>query len=148
MYDRRYPTIHPIDRYLPGLTDEQAWHARLVGKQVALATGTRCFYNAANGKLFWCYEAEPHGGPLSVPFREADGVHHYEPWDIAEMIEYIRLGKMPRAEKERIAASNARAAEQEQKNQHEQWLAERRPDALAYAAFLDRRRRGTQKVVL
>ncbi len=69
-YDSRYPFAYPVDRPLPGLSEGEMRDARRVGLAVANRTGTRCFYNAAKGRLYWVYGTEPGGGPLGVDFKD------------------------------------------------------------------------------
>lgn len=146
--DRRYPHCFPIDGPLPNLSPDHAWSARLVGKAVASRTQTNCFYVSTTGKLMWVYGAEPAGGPLIVPFRTRDGILSYDNGAIDEMVRYINLGKMPRAQKDRIAASTAASEEHDRQERNGQWLADRRPDMERKAEHLDRKRRGTATAVV
>ena len=106
-------------------------------------TGTRCFYNIANGRLFFVYGDEPHGGPLSLEYRRKDGCRRYEAHEIDDAVWYINHGKMERKEKERIAANQAAAEASEREQKQGRFLEGRRKDTEDYAGFLDRKRRGT-----
>lgn len=144
MYDNRYPHCHPIDGPLPSLSPEHAWSARLVGKAVALRTGTNCFYVSTTGKLLWVYGNEPAGGPLQVPFRTKDGIVNYTAGVIDDMVEWVQRGKVSAREKQRVALSNQKSQEHDNAEARGRFLADRRPEALKRAEYLDRKRRGTQ----
>lgn len=136
--------MHDIDRmvYQMWRPIEQApADIRRAGREVARRTGTSAWYNARAGQIMWCYGDTPHGGPLGV---EARG---YPSHEIDRMVEYIQLGKIGRRAKNRIATARDISEANDARQRQGKSLADRRPGALDYAAFLDRRRRGTGTLV-
>lgn len=149
MYDRRYPTMHPIDRPLP-LEHAAEVCLRRVGTAIASRSGTRCFYNSATRTLLFCCGDEPHGGPLRLPAFQPDGVtpRRYEAHEIDEAVRCIGLGRVDRRDKDRWG-DRARREEEYTNQQARQKKSDAiRPDALDYAAFRDRARRGVSKVTV
>lgn len=134
MLDRRFPVIARIDEAPP--------EVRRSAEEVARRTGTTPLYNKAVRKIIWVYGSEVTGGPLQVQAKR------YESHEIDRMVEYIQMGKIGRKAKDRIAVSNAAMEEHDRKEQNGRMLADRRPDALKRAAFLDRKRRGTATAVV
>lgn len=134
MIDSRFPMIVRIS--------EAPAESRRGAEEVARRTGTTPMYNRVTNKIIWVYGNEVGGGPLQVTAKR------FEPHTIDRMVEYIQLGKIPRREKDRIAESNARSASHERSETTGRKLDERRPEAVRYAEFLDRKRRGTQSVVV
>ena len=149
MYDRRYPAMFPVDgRSLPGLSSCDAKAAKRLGDAISTRTGTRCYYNARSGKLLFCYDAEPHGGPLLIPFKNPDGTIKDHRGSIDDMVHYINFGKMSRAEKDRIERNNEAAVEAEKVQAQGRFSEGNRKNALDYAAFKSRRRRGVAKTIV
>lgn len=147
-YDRRYPMIAPLDgRAVPTLNQWALKDAVRIGRDVGARTGTRAFYNYATGRIFWVYGDEPHGGPLGVEFRFRDGYRHYHGGDVDDFVRYINMGKMARAEKDRIAAANDAAEKHAATESQGRFSEGNRANALDYAGFLDRKRRGTGTLV-
>lgn len=137
MYDRRYPFMAPLDRA------DVPRDTRAMAREVASRTYTNCFVNTIKKTLLFCYGNEPGGGPLVVKFHQCrTGA------DADDMVRYINLGKMRRRDKDRIAVSSELMEQHEREEANGRLLADRRRDALNYAGFLDRRRRGTQTVVV
>jgi hypothetical protein len=144
-----YEHMVPVDgRPLPGMPHADSRAAFKVALSVCSRTGTRCFFNVISGKLLFCYGNEPFGGPLMVPYRTLEGTRHYGASACDGMVEYIRLGLLSRIEKDRIAAQNAKAEKDEAEKLGQKFRDDVRPDVLSYAAHLDQRRRGVQKLIL
>jgi hypothetical protein len=143
-YHSEYPFMYPIERPVPALSPWELADARRIGRAVASRTGTRCFYNAAKGRLMWVYGAEPGGGPLAVDFKRRDGgSYHYHAGDIDDMVGYINRGKISRREKDRIAANDAAAEASDKEQQQGRSFDKDRREIENYADFLDKKRRGT-----
>lgn len=143
MYDRRYPMMFPLDgREIPRLPSHMRANVLKAGNEIARRTGARAFYNAAQGSILFVYGDEPHGGPMALPITDI----LISQSDIDSAVEYIGMGKMARREKDRIAEKNRVADEHRHAKRTEKHLAERRPDAMSYARFLDEKRRGVQKL--
>ena len=149
-YDSRYPHLTPVDgRPLPGLSMSDKAAAERIANHVGSRTQTRCFFNCLTGKLLFVYGTEPVGGPLSISFKPiGQDAINYDTGRLEAMVEYIRLGRMSPEEKDRIAKQNERAEQQEREALGQKFRDDVRSDVLGYAAFLDQRRRGTQKLIL
>lgn len=142
-YDRRYPWMEPLERAAPPshrVPDLRGLRRACAG--VASRTGTRAFYNARDNSVLFVYGAEPCGGPLALP-----AAGRYADHDVDEVVRIIQMGKVGRRAKARVAARNAQLEGWERERAMDSHLAERRPDALSYAAFRDRERRGTHRVI-
>lgn len=139
--------MHPVDgRSLPGLSVDQERMARRIGDSIAGRTGTKCFYNQISGKLLFCYDVEPHGGPLVIPFRNKDGTIKDHRGTIDDMVTYINFGKMPREMKDKIESDRASSEQKDAEQARGRFSDGNRKNALDYADFLGRKRRGTAKV--
>ena len=138
----------PIDGALP-LPHTEAREARRIGRSVAASTGRYCFYNRAKHELFFALRPnEPNFGmPVTVPMRTLGGepIRH-EAGEIDDVVYVINLGKADASEKNKEVAKKEREEEREKSEHNDRWVVEREKDAQAYAAFLDRRRRGVQRV--
>ena len=146
-YDRRYPHAFPIERQVPALNAWELANARDIAGPVCRRTGTRCFFLENTGSLLFCYDSEPHGGPLILAFKTATGTRNYHGGDIDDMVRVIQMGKLSAKEKRKVLARNAeveRWGKEDAMNKH---LDERRPDALSYAGFRSRKRRGVEKII-
>lgn len=140
-----YEHMEPIDgRHLTGLTPAEDATVLAVARGVTARTGTRCSFNVVKRAMLFHYGAEPFGGPTLVPITNVAN----NTTCIDSMANYINLGKMERAAKDRIAAQNERAEKQEAEKLGQQFREEIRPDVLQYAAYLDKRRRGTTTKVV
>lgn len=149
MFDRRYPSMFPVDgRHLPGLSNDDIRRAKRLGDAIATRTGTRCFYNARNGKLLFCYGDEPHGGPLMVPFKNPDGTIKHHEATVDDMVHYINYGKMPREAKDKIESDRLASEERAKVQEQGRFSDGNRKNALDYVAFKDRRRRGVAKTII
>lgn len=141
-YDHRYPFMFPVDGVMPGIDPVRAKGIRRTAREISgRVPGLRGFYNARLGNILFCYGAEPAGGPLALEPRP------YASHEIDTVVEFAQMGRASRAEKDHIAAKNAEREKWAQADHMESRLAERRPDALSYAGFRDRKRRGVEKMV-
>lgn len=140
-YDNRYPHMYPVESGLPGVDPGVARAVRRTAREIGSRTGLRAFYNRKLQNVLYTYHSEPSGGPIALEVRGYSGA------EIDVVVEYAQSGKIPPREKERIAARNRQLEKWAREDQTESHLAERRPDALSYAGFLDRKRRGTATTV-
>lgn len=140
MYDRRYPHMEPIDRAVIDCADPEA--VRAAAGDVARRTGTHAFYDRLNRKVFFSVKADmSDGGPLSVEVKACRSDR------VEAMVEWIRFGQVEKKVKDRWAELAAAEEKYRRESAIAQLLAERRPESLAYAAFLDRRRRGMSRII-
>lgn len=147
-YDNRWPMMFPLDgRPIPDLSSDAFAHAQEIGKSVTERTFTKAFYNAATGKILFTYGSEPDGGPLQIHFRLPGGCAKYGPSQMSDMVEYIKLGTVPRAVKDKWAEMEKKEDEYQKEQARLRFSEETRKNAEDYAAFLSRRRRGMAKVI-
>lgn len=146
--DRRYPWLYRIDD-APRLEPHEKVRAKAIAEQVARRTLKSYCFDAGRGKLHF-YDGEPDTGVFTFMFKpvyEREAFRISEA-DIDDMVRLIQMGKRDAKEKDRIRAANE-AAEKQAKEQFDgEFLEGNRKDALDYAGFLDRKRRGTQKVTV
>jgi hypothetical protein len=147
-YDRRYPWMTPVDgRPLPNVSHGDAMHIRWWAGQIAARTGLKPFYNSNFRNVLFALGNEPHGGPVAIDAVHRDGTFKTIcVQDIDDACKLIGMGRLKRAEKAKIAAAAKQREQWEKNDKTDAFLAERRPDAEYYAGFLDRKRRGVDKV--
>lgn len=146
-YDRRYPWMFPVDgRALPRIAREDVTRIHRWASQIASRTGLKPFYNASLGNVLFAVGSEPFGGPITVPVFQNHRVREVPSHEIDDMVRLAARGRMSRAQKDKVLSRNKQLGEWERNDKIEAKLAERRPDAVSYAGFLDRERRGVQKV--
>ena len=137
----------PVDgRPLPGLTAQENVEARRIAHAVGGRTQTRCFYNIVSGKLLFCYDAEPHGGPLLIAFKNKDGTTKRHTELIDDYVSYINYGKMPRRAKDKMLDDQEMSRKNDETEARGRFSEENRKDFIDYAEFRQRKRRGTDKV--
>jgi hypothetical protein len=146
-YDSRFPHMFRV-KDAPGLsTQHRATLSRAASAVCTRVSGLRCSYDARTESLFFHYGDAPEVGPMRLPAFNGDNPARIESHDIDAAVRFINYGRIPRTVKDRIDR-NRKASE---KHEHEvataQFLDERRPSAIDYAAFKDRKRRGTHKVI-
>lgn len=148
VHDCRFPHLFPVDgRHLPGLDSFGRRDCLRMVRSISARTGLKGFYDGRNGTVLFVYGDEPHGGPLRLPFRREGGEYHrHLDHEIDEAVSWVNLGKADRRDKNRWADRQEREEESENDRLREQFKAERRPDAARHAKYLDRARRGVQKV--
>lgn len=141
MYDRRFPHMHPIDgRPMPGCESEAS--VRNFARAVASRTGTYPFWNSNTLAVFFSITNTPDVGPMAVNMAQIKRGGSV----VDDAVSYINRGKMSRADKDRIAASNQQKESWRKQDEMASMLEERRPDAIDYAEYLDKRRRGVGNV--
>ena len=143
MYDRRFPNLEPVERASMCMGVVDAARVRRAVKEISNRTGTRGFYNIRNHTVLFVYGDEPHGGPMALPLTDRPITQA----EIDSAVEYIQLGKVGRAQKDRWASRQAEREKWDHQDGINRHLAERRPDAISYAAHLDQKRRGVQRLV-
>lgn len=148
-FDRRYPHMIPIDgRHIPGLDDSDRRSAERVGKLIASRTQTHPFWNLYTGGIFFSRYAQPTMAPYELPFKPNGGpARRMEPHQIDEVVSYINLSLIPDETKEKWRAQKESAAERELADSRRAKVQDDAHDIESYAAFLDRKRRGTQTLV-
>jgi hypothetical protein len=148
IFDNRYPHMLPVDRPLPGLDAMERHAVRAFSRAVETRTGTSGYYNRKTGQVLFVYGDEPHGGPAAYQVRHLGRpIRLPDTGEIDSLVLYIQQGKMARREKDRIAERNKRHEDGKRDEAQQKFLAERRPSATDYADFLDKKRRGTTKLV-
>jgi len=119
-----------------------------IGRAVQRRTGLHPFLNLQTGGIFFSLTDTPEGGPIEAPFkRRGKPASRYSDSDIDDMCLAIGMARQSRKDKDRIAARNAQFEEWRRQERLDKDAADRRPDTLSYAGFLDRRRRGVAKVI-
>ena len=148
-YDRRYPWMFPVDgRALPRIAREDAARIARWAGQIASRTGLKPFYNANLGNVLFAVGMEPFGGPITVPVFQNHRVRDVPSHEIDDMVMLAARARMSRSQKDKVLSRNKQLGEWQKADKIESTLAERRPDAVSYAGFLDRERRGVSKKVV
>lgn len=146
-FDRRYPHMFPLDgRALPHISAPDAKKIRGWASRIASRTGLKAFYNARLGNVLFSLTDEPFGGPITVPVFKNHQIRTVSETEIDDMVRMAGMARMSRAQKDKILAHNKQLESWEKEDKTNALLAERRPDAISYAAFRDRKRRGVEKV--
>lgn len=146
-FDNRYPWMFPLDgRALPHIAPVDAKYIRAWATKIASRTGLHAFYNAGLGNVLFALSNEPFGGPITVPVFANRQVRKVSDTEIDDMVRMAGMARLKREAKDRIMAHNKQLEEWEKNDKTNALLAERRPDAISYAGFLDRKRRGVAKV--
>lgn len=146
MLDRRYPEFQPVE-HASALCDVERERAKSIADEVCRRTGTKCAWNAKTFSLHFYYGAVDVPA-FAFPFMiDHKGVMPVNQSDIEDMVKLIRLGQLPREEKEEIAEQNRARQEYENAKEKERLHADVRPDAQGYADFLLRKRRGVARVI-
>lgn len=160
-FDSRYPHLHRV-KDAPGLSHDDKREACAIAKRIGDSTGLSCAYNARTGELFFYY-GSPHGGPFAVPFKEvqrldSDGLpmesaygigtrRKYTDEEIGDYIVLAKYGQLDKSEKDGIAEKNRKEEAYRHRVMVDKHTDERAPSMKDYAAFRDKKRRGTTKVV-
>lgn len=146
MIDSRYPHLQRLSEATQ-LPREERDRAAAIAEEVCRRTFTSCAWNADTQSLFFYY-GTVEAPAFAFPFRvERDGVLPITRSDIEDMVTLIRMGQLPRDEKEEISAQNRAKEEYERAKEQERLHADVRPDAKSYAAYLLRKRRGVARVI-
>lgn len=147
-FDFRYPHLHRLE-HAPGLSQNEKRVAMRIAKRLHDNTGLRSCYNSNTGDIFCHYDVEPHAGPFAIPFKNLDdgSTWNYTDTEIGDYIVMAKYGQLSRDEKNLIAERNAKEEQYQNEKKQEAFKAERRPCVNDYAAHLDQKRRGVQKVI-
>lgn len=143
MYDSRFPHMIPLfdHRPVPGLDVFQQHKVRDFATRVARRTGTVPFYNLLTNAIFLSLTTTPEIGPPAIPAsmwsQQGDTSHVVD-----ECVSFVNRGKMSKERKDQIAKSNAQKEQWHKQDKMRELFEERRPDALDYADYLDKKRRG------
>lgn len=141
-----FPHMRPVSA-APGSTDQKQRLAALV-ERVRQRTGLRCCYDVVRRSLFFHYGHEPDFGVLRLRAVHPDGSERrYDANEIDDAIRFVQLGRMSVKNKDRAAKQHEQREQWAREEETERFLAERRPDAMDYDAFLMRRRRGMMKII-
>lgn len=146
MIDFRYPYFQRVQE-ASALSRDERTRAQGIADEVCRRTETHCAWNAQTHSLHFYYRSvdEP---AFAFPFLVGrDGVAPVKREDIEDMVTLIRMGQMPRDEKDEIAAQNKAKEEYEAAKAQQRLHDDVRPDAKNYAAFLLRKRRGVARVI-
>lgn len=111
--------------------------------------GLRCSFNLLRGSLFFHYGECHDYGPLELPFKIVGSceVQRYSDTDIDDAVHLIRLGQLSTEEKDDIQAKKDTTKKSNEREARGRLHADREKDAIDYADFLDKKRRGTTKMV-
>ncbi len=148
-FDSRYWWFHRIE-HAPGLDQREKSLARTFARRVCDNTGLSACFNQRTGGLYFYYGETPgNGGPFEVPFKDPhDGyLEHLGDDEVGDYVRLAKLGQMAPEEKAAIREQREQAEKYRTAQQDEKFKDERRPCVNDYAAFLDKRRRGTTKMV-
>lgn len=141
-----FPHMCPVTA-APGTAGQKQRLAALAEK-VRRRTGLRCCYDVVRRSLFFHYGHEPDFGVLRLRAFHADGSERrYEANEIDDAIRFVQLGRMSVQSKQRAQKQHEQREQWVRDEETERFLAERRPDAMDYDAFLMRRRRGMMKII-
>ena len=133
--DRRFPRLYAIDstRVPEAVAD--------FARRICIQCQCRVAYDIKFEQLHFYYR-DIDSGILQLEAIRPDGSIAIYKQSVQDIVEWIQRGKIARALKDRIEARNKAAEKAADEKQQRVFLDERRPDALHYAAFLGRRRRG------
>ena len=136
LIDSRFPRLYTLDS--ARVPEAVADFARRVCVQCRCEVAFDIEYE----QLHFYYENSIDAGILQLEAIRPDGSIAIYKQSVQDIVEWIQRGKIERAAKDRIEARNKAAEKAAAERQQRVFLDERRPDALHYAAFLGRRRRG------
>lgn len=118
-----------------------------VADAICRRTGLFCSFNRLGNSLLFHQTLEPFGGPLSLRAFHPDGQEkHYSDPEIDRAVEYVGVCRIDPKVKRMWEAQNKRTEDQHRRGRMDRYLDDVRPDAKSYAAYLDKRRRGVQRV--
>lgn len=147
MLDSRFPFLSRIAdaRELDGVEKSRA--LRIAGS-VCGRTGTNCCWDAHRGGLHFYYGDDPSVGVFCFHFKPPGtrrGCYVVSESDIDDMVRLVQMGKVSPRIKDRIAANNAAEDRKDRDESMGRFLEDNRRNALDYAGFLERKRRGVPK---
>jgi len=95
------------------------------------------------------YTSDPNSGVYGLPMYQAGRPTplRYDDADIDDLCRLLNDRKRSRHRKESIARQKEQQREWNSQESVDRHLAERRPDAIDYAEFLDKERRGVKKMI-
>jgi hypothetical protein len=133
--DNRWPELLAMD-------DERVPpEVREFAAQVCERTWCSACWQANYSEVHFYY-AEPDSGVMSLEGVRPDGTIGIWSHGVDDIVQAIQTGKFERAKKDRIDAQKKEIEENERQALMNKLMDNRRPGAIDYAAFLDRRRRG------
>lgn len=156
-YDSRFPHMHRVHD-APGVdASHRAMLVETAARVCNRVPGLRCSYDAHTASLFFHYptldkvtgvwDYGPNSGPMRLPAFTGDRPARYESHDIDAAVAFINYGRIDRTVKDRIERNRKADEQHKHEADTDRLLDERRPTALDYADFRDRKRRGTSKVI-
>lgn len=145
--DRRFPWMFRIAD-APRLDHRERARAGRIAGEVCRRTGTNCAWDAQRGGLHFYYGDRIDVGVHLFVFKAPEDVDAYRvsESDVDDMVRLINMGRISRAAKDRIAAENAAAEKNRSAEFQGQFLEANRKDALDFAEFRARKRRGMERV--
>jgi len=112
-------------------------------------TGMHATYNTLNKSVLIHNRESPDFGPMRIDAYKPDGSERrWTDCDIDKAVQHIQLCRVPKEQKDRWAARAEQNKQYTEKTQREKHMDDVRPGALDYADFLDKKRRGAQKVTV
>jgi hypothetical protein len=112
-------------------------------REVEARTGTNAIVDTGSGRVVFRY-GESAGGPFS---ERLDTIRRWHSGDVDDAVYMIQIAKnMSREQKNAVLDREATATKKEDEAALRNVCEEARPDVRNHAAFLDRKRRGVQKV--
>lgn len=142
--DNRFPWMQRVNEASALAVDDRA-RAEKIADKVCSRTGTKCAWDAQSYSLYFYYNTIDTPA-FAFPFViEKSGVMPVSDSDVEDMVQLIRMGQMPKSEKELIAEQNRAREEYDRVKERERLHAERARDVQNHADFLLRKRRGLQK---
>lgn len=143
--DRRFPWLCRIQN-APLDTSERVSAVRFADA-VARRTGTEYVWNSNSGGVFFHYGSIDRPA-FEFPFKPVgERTYRVTDSDVDDVVRFIQMGKLPAETKDRIARENQVAEKNAKEQEQGRELDRRRKSAEDHAAFLERRRRGVQKII-
>jgi len=108
---------------------------------VGRRTGVKMCYNERTGGLFCYYGDTPDHGPCEIPEK-----FNLNGTDVDDTVRMLQYGHRSREEKDRQLEAQERAEKVKVENDRQQYIEDSRPGVIEKASFLERKRRGVNKV--
>lgn len=142
----RYPFLHPIDQ-APGLSTTHRSHLRRISGTICKRTGLHACYNERNSTVLF-HNGDQFGGPLALEAFRKDGCERrWSDSEVDHAVEYVKLGYIPREDKDRIASRNEWLESCNKRDAIQSHTENGKPEAKSVMGYADRKRRGVEKVI-
>lgn len=140
MFDNRFPTIEKFSLYRMASAQ-----ARTHVNEVERRTGTNAIINTVGDRVVFRFGEKAMGGPFA---EQLDRISKWTGGDIDNAVRLINYAKnMTRNEKDAVLAKDDKTEKDNRANDLEKVCEDAKPDVEDHLGHLDRKRRGTQKVI-